>query len=95
MVFSDSEAGVIGLCGVFQQTGVPDVGNAQRLDFLQSRRGDVHKASATVLLFRATPQKGFRGISEQSGQKLIKDNFHKNHLAPVQAVDAGTSAKLF
>ena len=74
VVGADAEVTVVGLRGMLDDTGIPDVGGTQLLDGSEGLGGEGGELAAAVLLDAAARYTGGVGIAKQAGEDLIEDD---------------------
>ena len=75
VIFLDMEKGIIRAGSVFDDAGVPDVGNTQFLDACQSLRGEEGKLSYPVINNSPVVHEAGIQVAEPSGKYLVDDYF--------------------
>ena len=75
MVLFDSIFGIVSLCGMCKDTGIPDVGCSQLPDFLQSLRSEVIHFPASVFGQASVARASRVTVAEQTGEYLVDDYF--------------------
>ena len=75
MIRTDAVTAIVGLCGMFDDTGVPDVGSTQILDFAQRLGCEVRQLAAAVLFHSTVLLATGIVIPEQAGKNLIDNYF--------------------
>ncbi|OAV74815.1 hypothetical protein Barb7_01630 [Bacteroidales bacterium Barb7] len=75
VVFADAVSREIGLGGMFDNAGVPDVGNAQLLYLRQSQSGKGREFARAVFRHIPIADKPLVQVSKQAGEHLINNYF--------------------
>ena len=68
-------AAIIALCGMFNNTGVPNVSGSQPFDFTQSLAGEVGHLATAVFGQISVVDAMVIVVSEESGEYLVNDEF--------------------